>query len=259
MNIIYKITDPITGKKYLGSKCNYKGLGTYFGSSAHPEMKEIRLTRPETLIFEVIEKNIPKNKLKEREDYYQRLNKVVEDNTWWNLKYVSNWDNFMLNKSHKKESKKKISKAHINKKITPDVRIKISNTLKDKFKKVGKRYWSNKGLNNLKETARKNFTGISPSQETRDKISKTKKEQKVTYTQEQKDKISNKIKNLYKLGEIKNGKAIIIQKLNDNMDVIFEYSSISKIAKELNIMRPTFMRNAFKGKYMNYYWRIKQD
>jgi dTDP-glucose pyrophosphorylase len=84
MNVIYEISDPITGKKYIGSKTNWKGPGTYYGSSKNPEMKSIIKERKSTLVFNILEEVDSISNILEREEYWQRLYKVAESEMYWN-------------------------------------------------------------------------------------------------------------------------------------------------------------------------------
>jgi len=65
MNIVYLLTDTITNRKYIGSKKDWKGTGTYFGTlrckEKHPkyklqqEWKKASKTRPETFQMKILE------------------------------------------------------------------------------------------------------------------------------------------------------------------------------------------------------------
>lgn len=99
MNIVYLVTDQVTGLKYIGSKKNYKG--NYFGSPSikskgHPkyklqqEWKKNLKERPESFKFEIIEEIIEDSKkaLNERELYWQLHYKVVNSNEFINGAYA---------------------------------------------------------------------------------------------------------------------------------------------------------------------------
>ena len=124
-NIIYEIFDPVTGKKYIGSKVNWKGQGTYYGSSKNPEMIEIRNTRKSDLILTVLEIVENKSELIERELYHQKKFKVVESADYWNIKYANKWDSYMVGRSHSEETKEKMRIGNKNKILQPDAREKI--------------------------------------------------------------------------------------------------------------------------------------
>lgn len=90
MNIVYRITHLPRYKEnnppyyYIGSKYNWKGEGTYYGSSRHPVMKE---AKPEDLLFEVIweSEDCSLQELLEKEkDFHLDLN-VVYSEEYFNM------------------------------------------------------------------------------------------------------------------------------------------------------------------------------
>ena len=86
-NVVYEIYDPITGKKYIGSKKNYKGEGTYFGSSLNKEMIEIVKNRSESLEIRILHDNVTSEQLLYLEYEEQKKNKVILNPEYWNLSY----------------------------------------------------------------------------------------------------------------------------------------------------------------------------
>lgn len=86
-NIVYEIYDPITGKKYIGSKMNYQGDGTYYGSSCNEEMIKIKKERPETLQITILHDNVSKEDLLYLEYKEQKKNNVILNDMYWNLSY----------------------------------------------------------------------------------------------------------------------------------------------------------------------------
>ena len=99
MNIIYIITDTIKGLKYIGSKKDWKGNNTYFGSPSiksigHPKYKlqqqwkvDIK-ERPLTFMFEVLEEVINEKYLNERELEYQIKNDAINSLEFINGAYA---------------------------------------------------------------------------------------------------------------------------------------------------------------------------
>jgi len=206
-NIIYEILDPVTGKKYIGSKMNWKGPGTYFGSSGHPEMIEIKKTRKLDLIFNILEIVETQKDLIDRELYYQKRFKVVESEDYWNIKYVNKWNSYMIGRSHSEETKEKMRIGNLNK-IMPQSAIE---TLKIKNKKVwddkkesGENYFSDIGMSKLVEEGKK--VGKLPRDA---EWSRKHRERRLgsTNKRESKDKTSKTLAEKYEKGEIRNGMA----------------------------------------------------
>ncbi len=98
MNIIYLITDSIMGSKYLGSKKNWQGPGSYFGSPSikalgHPkyriqqQWKSAIIKRPETFMFKILEV-VKEEDLQEKELFYQLKHNVVKSKEFINGGYA---------------------------------------------------------------------------------------------------------------------------------------------------------------------------
>ncbi len=227
MNIIYEIEDPITNKKYIGSKCNWKGEGSYLGSSTDEEMIAIKKDRPETLKFTILESNINKNVLKEREDYWQRKFNVVKDPLYWNKRYVSNWDFFMLGKKHSTETVEKIKEGNRG--------LKRNQKTKDNIKKAmlnidWSSHFSENGKESLKQHASKKFKG---KPKTKEHIQKLKEAHTgKSLSKDHKISISSKMKEMYKNGNIINGRAKMIYCSDGN-----EYKSITAASEDKGCQR----------------------
>jgi hypothetical protein len=101
MDIVYLITDTLTDLKYLGSKKNWKGENTYWGSpncknkrykkyELQQEWKRNLKSRLETFKFEVIDsyENIPHKELLEIELYYQYKLDVVKSMEYVNAGFA---------------------------------------------------------------------------------------------------------------------------------------------------------------------------
>jgi len=227
MNIVYQIEDPITNKKYIGSKCNWKGGRSYLGSSTDEEMIQIKKDRPETLKFTILESNISKTELKKREDYWQRKFKVVEDPLYWNKRYVSNWDFFMLGKKHSAETRKKIGKSNKGK--------KRSQKTKDNIKKAmanidWSNYFTEDGIKSLRQHAKKMFKGKPKSEEHKQKLKDAHTGKSLS--EEHKISISSKMKEAYKNGNITNGMSKTIYCSDGNV-----YKSITAASKDKGCQR----------------------
>ncbi len=227
INIVYQVEDPITNKKYIGSKCNWKGEGSYLGSSTDEEMIKIKKDRPETLKFTILESNINKTELKKREDYWQRKFNVVENPLYWNKRYVSNWDFFMLGKNHSAETIEKIRKGNKG--------LKRSQKTKDNIKKAMRNIdWSNyhstEGIESLRQHASKTFKGQPKSKEHIQKLKEAHKGKSLS--KEHKLSISSKMKGHYNNGNITNGMSKKIYCSDGN-----EYNSITAASKDKGYQR----------------------
>jgi hypothetical protein len=101
MDIVYLITDTITNLKYLGSKKNWKGENTYWGSpncknkrykkyELQQEWKYNLKSRLDTFKFKIIDfyENIPHKKLLEIELYYQYKLNVVKSMEYVNAGFA---------------------------------------------------------------------------------------------------------------------------------------------------------------------------
>ena len=151
MNIVYLITDSFTNLKYLGSKKDWKGEGTYFGSPSiksknHPKydmQKKWKIDtkeRPESFVFSILEKIEDPLLLNERELHFQIINDVVNSTEFINGAYArknfyrnkgSKWDKDRLIELKKlgtwkttEEQKKKISIKQSGKKYTSEINKK---------------------------------------------------------------------------------------------------------------------------------------
>lgn len=144
MHIIYIITDLIKDIKYIGSKKNWKGSNTYFGSPAikSKNHKKYNLQqqwkldikeRPNTFIFEILEEVIDPKELNEKELYYQIKNNVVDSFKFINGAYSRK--NFYRNKGRSMDKERlKILKDAGTWKTTEEQKIKIS------IAQTGKKY-----------------------------------------------------------------------------------------------------------------------
>lgn len=101
MHVIYEITDTITNLKYIGSKRNWKGNGTYFGSlgckcerlkkyKLQQEWKESVKSRPLTFSFRILEsfEEISNKDLINKELEYQKKYNVVKSEQYVNAGYA---------------------------------------------------------------------------------------------------------------------------------------------------------------------------
>lgn len=101
MDVVYLITDTITNLKYIGSKKNWKGVGTYFGSPncRSPRFKKYKIqqewkaalkTRKDTFVFEILEQyeSIEHTKLTERELFWQKKLDVVKSTEYINAGFA---------------------------------------------------------------------------------------------------------------------------------------------------------------------------
>jgi hypothetical protein len=125
LHIVYIIEDTITKIKYIGSKRNWKGEGTYYGSLncktnnkkylLQQEWKKAVIERPETFNFVILESyfNIEHEDLLKRELYYQEKLNVVKSIKYANAGYAKRGycgDQYSnLTEEGKNELKKKVS------------------------------------------------------------------------------------------------------------------------------------------------------
>lgn len=136
MNIVYMIVHIENLKQqkppyyYIGSKYNWKGEGTYYGSSYHPEMKN---ANREDLEFHVIwdSPDCDKQLLVDLEKYIQMQLNVVQDDRFFNLSIANSRIYHPDCKEKAIESFKKTANS-----LAPDGR-KLSQV------------WSEKGQSNL--------------------------------------------------------------------------------------------------------------
>lgn len=258
MNIIYEISDPITGKKYIGSKCNWKGTGTYYGSSRNPEMLAIIKERKHTLEFNVLEYIESKDIVIEREQYWQRLNRVVESEEYWNLKYATSWHSFMINKKHSQETANKISASNIGRIITKEAIEATSKTVKaiwDKKRANGEDYFTQEGMDNLRKEGAK--VGKFPrseewSRKFRDLRSGS------TNTPESKTKTSYTMKLKYLNGEIENAYAKKVIATSETDGTEMEHKSITQGATSIGYKAHNLRQAIKTGNPLGgFYWKLK--
>lgn len=101
MDIVYLITDTITGLKYIGSKKNWLGEGTYFGSpnckskrfkkfKLQEQWKESIKTRPESFTFAILDQyeSIDHRDLIDRELFWQKKFNVVRSMEYINAGFA---------------------------------------------------------------------------------------------------------------------------------------------------------------------------
>jgi hypothetical protein len=258
MNIIYEISDPITGKKYIGSKCNWKGPGTYFGSSRNEEMVSIIKERKHTLEFNVLEYIESKDIVIEREQYWQRLNRVVESEEYWNLKYATSWHSFMINKKHSCETTKKISASNMGRVITKEAIEATSKTVKaiwDEKKNNGENYFTPQGMESLRIEGAK--VGKFPRSE---EWSRKHRERKLgsSNTTESKIKASKALKLKYLNGEIENAYAKKVIATSETDGTETEHKSITQGAISIDHKAHNIRQAIKTGKPLGgFYWKLK--
>ncbi len=101
MDIVYRMTDTATGRKYIGSKKNWLGEGTYFGSpncrskrfkkfQLQEEWRLALATRPDSFIFEILEQyeKIDHCELLKRELVWQKKFDVVKSMEYVNAGFA---------------------------------------------------------------------------------------------------------------------------------------------------------------------------
>lgn len=102
MDIVYLITDTVTGLKYIGSKKDWQGPGTYFGSPSckspvfkkyalQQEWKKAVKERPETFELTILESfdSIPHKNLFEKEREWQVKYNVNKSTEFINIKLAT--------------------------------------------------------------------------------------------------------------------------------------------------------------------------
>lgn len=190
MDIIYIITDTITNLKYLGSKKNWKGENTYWGSPScknkkykkyelQQEWKRNLISRKEIFKFEVIEsyEKISHKELLEIELNYQYKLDVVKSMEYVNVGFAKKGfcgDTMsILTEEGKKERIENISKG-----------------LKENFSKLSKEEIRKKYAR-CKE--RNGMFGKKHSEESKKKMSEKQKINGKRYSLERKGKSYNEI------------------------------------------------------------------
>ena len=253
MNIIYKITDIITNKKYIGSKCDWKGDGTYYGSSKDPEMLSIIKKRKEDLKFEILEIIDDKNKICERELWWQKVNRVVEDPSFWNKRYAGSWSNYAIGRNLTEEEKER-------KRMDKEAHRKTSTKIKKIWKEIkesGKSYFSKDGLEKIKEEGRK-VGNLKKSSSWREKQSKRRKGEK--NTAESKIKTSESLKKLYLDKSIKNGMSVKIISIPISGGDPVYYENKTEAAKSINKQRYHINKVLDKNEeFCGYFWETRSQ
>ena len=258
MNIIYEISDPITGKKYIGSKCNWKGTGTYYGSSRNPEMLAIIKERKHTLEFNVLEYIESKDIVIEREQYWQRLNRVVESEKYWNLKYATSWHSFMIDKKHSPATLEKMRVSQLGKIITKEAIEATSKTVKaiwDEKRAKGESYCTPEGM----EGWRKNGFSVGKLPKTDEQRRKLREVRLgSTNTEESKTKASRSLKIKYLNNEIENGYAKKVVSTSETDGTETEHKSIRQAALSIGKGREPIRQAIKTGKPLGgFYWKLK--
>ena len=254
MNIIYEISDPITGKKYIGSKTNWKGTGTYYGSSKNPEMKSIIKERKSTLVFNILEEVDSISNILEREEHWQRLYKVAESEIYWNERYAYAWSFYMTGKTHKQESIDKIKKSHNEPKMIKHLSEKAK--LKwDEKKDNGEDYFTPEGMDNLRKEGTK--VGKFPRSE---EWSRKHRERKLGSfnTPESKIKTSKALKLKYLNSEIENAYAKKVIATSEIDGTETEHKSITQGAISIGYKAHNLRQAIKTGKSLGgFYWKLK--
>jgi hypothetical protein len=255
MNVIYEISDPITGKKYIGSKTNWKGPGTYYGSSKNPEMKSIIKERKSTLVFNILEEVDSISNILEREEYWQRLYKVAESEMYWNARYAYAWDFYMTGKTHTQESIDKIKKSHNDPKMVKYLREKAKEKWDEK-RGNGEDYFSQEGMDNLRKEGAK--VGKFPRSE---EWSRKHRERKLgsSNTPESKTKTSKALKLKYLNGEIENAYAKKVIATSETDGTEMEHKSITQGAISIGYKAHNLRQSIKTGEPLGgFYWKLKQ-
>lgn len=202
---VYKITNIVNNKVYIGSSFNIKQrwnrhLNELRQNIHHSSklQRSFNIHGKESFIFEIIEE-CDKNIIIEREQYW--INSYDSYHSGYNEMIVVNYP--MLGKNHSIKTKNKMSEAHKGKVLSKETKEKL------------------RDLN----------LGKKISQETKKKISKALKGK---YTKEKNSmwgkSMSQDVKN--KLIEVNNKKIV---QYNKNGDFIKKWGSISECAKTLNL------------------------
>lgn len=118
MNVIYLMTDTINNLRYIGSKVNWKGIGSYFGSPSslnedNPKYelqlkyKETVKNSPEKIEVEILEIVEDRNDLLVREKFWQKQYNAIQSNEFINASYAG----FSFGGPHTLETKEKMSNS----------------------------------------------------------------------------------------------------------------------------------------------------
>lgn len=232
---IYKITNP-KGKVYIGQSVDIiRRKNTYknFKSPSQPRIyNSIKKYGWENHIFEIIEE-CTLEQLSERETYWKQYYIDENDGDWSMVLFCNLYDNGTGPLSE--ETKRKIGNANKGRKYSEETCKKISIKLK------GRKY-SEETIKKLSqprsEQAKKNMK-YPKSKEHSDNIKKGRAKNKITYTQESRDKIKNSNKKHYEKGSERNKKLSISQskpiiQYDKNMIFLKEWNSITEACLELN-------------------------
>lgn len=179
---IYKITNKINGKIYIGSAVNiYSRWNLHKFKLKNNKHHSIKLQRAQNkygldnFIFEIVEE-CPKNLLIEREQYW--IDNLKTYSNGYNCNPIAGSP---LGFKHSEESRKKFSEVKLGKKRSEETKKRISESMKGK--NVGRVTW-NKGRKISEEHKKKISEGMKGdknpnygkklSEETKKKMSKSK-------------------------------------------------------------------------------------
>jgi group I intron endonuclease len=210
--IIYITKNLINGKKYIGKDShnnpNYLGSGALF-------LEDIKKYGKENFKKEILE-YCNKETLGEREEYWINYFNAVESKDFYNIRSkTSGWFNKDLNLEKYKYVVNKISKGNQGKIVTQETKDKISNNQERKNKlKVA----------NLGKSKPEGFG---------EKISKIKKDQNISMSDEIKTKISQAKKGhaCFQTQSFKEKHSKAIIQLDKDNNIIAEFKSIDEAAK----------------------------
>ena len=204
--VIYKITNLINGKQYIGR--DSKNNPNYYGSG--PAIKNaIKKYGKENFKKEIIEECISFDHLIEREEYWLNHYDAGSNKMFYNTHNSSiGWgvgnQNIMFGKIHLEETKLKISSANKGQKRSEETKKKLSDIGKKRIfsesqiKQVTDLGKSNKGIkksDDAKQKMSQSKKGIRLSDQTKKKMSENNKGSKnpffgKTHSEETKRKIS---------------------------------------------------------------------
>jgi group I intron endonuclease len=173
MDIIYLITDTITGLKYVGSKKNWLGEGTYFGSpnckskrfkkfKLQEQWKESIKTRPESFTFTILDQyeSIDHRALIDRELFWQKKFNVVKSMEYINAGFAKRgflgniYDQMTPEEAEKTKAKVANSMKQRYEAMTPEERKVLS----EKFIGEANPNYGNKWSEEQKKAAQKRTT-----------------------------------------------------------------------------------------------------
>jgi hypothetical protein len=217
--VIYKITNLINGRQYIGR--DSKNNPNYYGSG--PAIKNaIKKYGRENFKKEIIEHCSSFENLIQREEYWLNYYDAGNSKMFYNNHNASiGWgignQNIMFGKSHSEETIKKISSANKGKKRSEETRKRLSEAGKKKIlsesqmKQITELGKSNKGTKRTDESKRKMSQlkqGRQVSDETKKKMSENNKGCKnpffgKSHSEETKKKISSANKGKKRSEEIK--------------------------------------------------------